>query len=79
MSAPATPAVTQMDEALQRLDSIENKQAAQTDAINSLGANVQWIVDNVQGIFQMFNSPQFTSMLPGVMAGAASGIPEETK
>lgn len=71
MSAPATPALTQMDEALGLLNEVEATLKAHAEAINNLGRNVQWIVDNVQGIFQMFNSPQFTSMMPGILGAAA--------
>jgi hypothetical protein len=50
--------------------------ARQTEAINLLGANVQWIVENVQGIFKMFGSPQFAAMLPQMAAGAMGGMPD---
>jgi hypothetical protein len=42
----------------------------QAEGINALGKNMQWIVDNVQGIFQMFGSPQFMSQMTNMMMGA---------
>lgn len=83
MSAPATEAAhlgpvpvpdTEAQQILQGLAELQKSVQAHADAINNLGANVQWIVDNVQGIFQMFNSPQFASMMPGVLGAAAKGM-----
>jgi hypothetical protein len=70
--------MTQMDEALLKLDEYAAVLKEHGDAINNLGANVQWIVDNVQGIFQMFNSPQFMSMMPGMLGAAAKGAENGT-
>lgn len=74
MSAAAPVAVTEMQQALDRLEKIETRLGQLADAINGLGANTQWIVDNVQGIFQMFGSPQFSAMLPSILGGAMSGM-----
>lgn len=76
MSAPATPALTQMDEALQMMSEVKDALKVHADALNALGGNVQWIVDNVQGIFQMFNSPQFASMMPAMLGAAANAAGE---
>lgn len=84
MSAPATethlgPVPVPDTEAQQILAGqarIETALKEHADALNFLGQNVQWIVDNVQGIFQMFNSPQFASMMPGILGAAAKGIPD---
>ena len=76
MSAPAFPVMTQMDEALQILGEIRDILKEHASAINTTGGQVQWIVDNVEGIFKMFNSPQFMAMMPGVMGAAAKGIPD---
>ena len=59
------PAETEAKQILNKLDK-------QTEAINAMGANIQWIVENVQGIFQMFSSPQMMAMLPQMMSGAMS-------
>jgi len=45
----------------------------QTEALNSLGKNVQWIIDNVQGIFQMFSNPNVINEMMTGMMGAMSG------
>lgn len=47
-----------------------------TDAVNGLGKNVEWIIENVQGIFQMFGSPQMMAMLPAMMNGAMGAVPD---
>jgi len=67
------PADTDLERVLKALDQMSERQDKFAEAINNLGLNVQWIVDNVQGIFQMFGSPQFAAMLPQMMSG---GIPE---
>lgn len=41
----------------------------QANGINAIGENMQWIVQNVQGIFQMFSSPQFMSQMTSMMTG----------
>jgi hypothetical protein len=43
------------------------------EALNGLGQNMQWMIDNVQGIFQMFGNPQFMSMLGPMVAGGLGG------
>jgi len=73
VSIPEAPATTDIQRVLQNQELILAKQAEQTAAINSMGANVQWIIDNVQGIFQMFSNPQFMAQLPQMMGGMASG------
>jgi hypothetical protein len=73
MSAPETPVQT---EAAQILD-LQRQTLAKLDelinALNGLGGNVQWIIDNVQGIFQMFSNPNFMGQLSGMMGGMAGG------
>lgn len=73
MSAPETPIETEWQIMLAKQDQILQQQAALIDALNGLGANVQWIIDNVQGIFQMFANPAFMAQLPGMMGGMAGG------
>ena len=41
--------------------------------LNSIGENMTWLVQNVQGIFQMFASPQFMSQMSQMISG---GIPD---
>lgn len=73
MSAPEAPATTDIQQVLLNQEMILAQQTAMIGAINSLGQNVQWIIDNVQGVFQMFSNPQFMAQLPNVMGGMASG------
>lgn len=74
MSFAEPAAETEARQIIAELKALQDKQQALTDAVNGLGANVQWIIDNVQGIFQMFSSPQFMSMIPNMMQG---GIPDD--
>ena len=73
MSFAEPAADTEAQQILAALEEHGKKIEALTDAVNGLGANIQWIIDNVQGIFQMFASPQFMSMLPQMMQG---GMPD---
>jgi hypothetical protein len=49
--------------------------------INAIGENVQWLVQNTQGIFQMFQSPQFMSQMTNALMGGvgSAGRPEESE
>lgn len=71
---------TDTDEIKTRLVAIEEAQAAlntrldsQAAGINAIGANMQWLVDNVQGIFQMFASPAFMSQMTNALMGGLNG------
>jgi len=46
----------------QRLDN-------QATGINSIGENLDWLVKNTQGIFQMFASPAFMSQMTNMLMG----------
>lgn len=77
MGIPEAPAQTdaehmiaQNEEILARLDAQEELLQKIANGYNGTGANVQWIVDNVQGIFQMFSNPAFMSQMMGQMTGA---------
>ena len=48
------PAETEAKQILAELAAVKELQVKHTDAVNAVGANVQWLVDNVQGIFQVF-------------------------
>lgn len=69
MSYPETPVPTDIERLITAQEETQAKVQTLTEAVNGLGANVQWIIDNVQGIFQMFQNPQFLAQLPGMMAG----------
>lgn len=71
------------------IDADETLQAFNTrlntivDGINSVGSQVQWLVENTQQLFKFMNSPQLMGMvmgrmtdnLPGMMEGMADGGP----
>jgi hypothetical protein len=73
MSWSEIPPGTETEQLHHKLDQLKAVQEAQTEAINGLGANTQWIVENVKGIFEMFGSPAFLSMMPAMMAGMGGG------
>lgn len=73
MSAPEAPVLTDVQELTAAYNLLAERIGEQTTAINTLGANVQWIIDNVQGIFQMFSNPAFLNMMPQMMGGAPDG------
>jgi hypothetical protein len=69
MSAPETPAITDIDRLILAQEQTQAKLEALTEAVNGLGLNVQWVIDNAKGIFQMFSNPQFMAQLPQMMGG----------
>jgi hypothetical protein len=73
VSAPETPVQTEAVQILGALELQGQRIDALTDALNGLGANVQWIIDNVQGIFQMFSNPAMMAQLSGMMGGVQGG------
>lgn len=77
MSFADIPADTDAERIIKALDELSARQDKFAEAVNLLGANVQWIVDNAQGIFQMFQSPQFLSMLPAMAGGMGMPAPED--
>jgi hypothetical protein len=70
------PADTDAEKILHGLEDLRNKFDAivlrldqQRDGINNIGENLQWLVQNTQGIFAMINSPQFMKQMPGALMG----------
>lgn len=68
------PAETDPERILSALDLLDEKfdrQNARLDshaeAINGIGMNIQWLVDNAKHLFEMFGNPQFMKMLPQMM------------
>jgi hypothetical protein len=79
MSLPETPARTEAQQILDKLDQVIERQDQFTNAVNGMGLNLQWIIDNVSRIFQMFGSPQFMQQMMGVMGNVnAAGAAEST-
>lgn len=72
MSLPEAPAKTDIQLLNEKVDAQGERQEKLIEAVNGLGTNVQWIIDNVQGIFQMFSNPQFLAQLPNMMGGTPS-------
>lgn len=74
---------TDAEEIKARLDKTEKALAAvntrldnQATGINSIGENMQWLVSNVQGIFQMFASPAFMSQMTNLLMGQVNARPD---
>lgn len=63
MSFPETPALTDTEKILAAISELQTQNARQTEAINSLGQNLQWLIDQAQGIFKVFSSPQFMNQI----------------
>lgn len=61
-----------------KFDYIYEQQQRLVSAVNGLGQNIQWIIDNAKGIFEMFQSPQFMAALPSMMNPAAMKAAAET-
>lgn len=74
MSVPEAPAETEAQQILHALEEHGRRIDRQTDAINALGENVQWAIDNVKGIFEMFSNPAFMSMVPQMMRPPAEAL-----
>lgn len=69
MSAPDYPAETEARQILSEIGAQAERLERLIEAVNQLGANTQWLVDNVQGVFQMFHSPMFMQMIQGALSG----------
>jgi hypothetical protein len=69
MSIPEPAAQTDAERIIQLQEETISTLSSLVEAINGLGANQQWIVDNVKGIFEMFGSPAFMSNMMGAFNG----------
>jgi hypothetical protein len=72
LSFPDTPAETDIEKIVRLHEENSARLDALTDAVNGLGSNIQWVIDNAKGIFEMFSNPAFMSQM---MGGFASGGP----
>jgi len=72
VSIPEAAHETEAQQIIALLEAANARMDKLTDALNTVGANSQWLVDNCKVIFEMFNSPMFSQMMP-VMAGGAMG------
>lgn len=73
MSQPETPVMTDIDRLILAQEETQRRLDVQTEALNNLGANVQWIIDNAKGIFEMFSNPAFMGQMMGQMGGMGDG------
>jgi hypothetical protein len=69
VSLPEAPAQTDIERVLANQQLILERLDRYAEALNGLGQNVQWMVENVQGIFQMFSNPAFLAQLPQMFQG----------
>lgn len=67
MSEPEFPAQTESQQILAKQDATNQRLDAHAAAINSIGENLQWLVDNVKSLFQMFQNPAFLGQLMSAM------------
>lgn len=72
---------TEIDELRADIQTILNTNADLTarfaeliESHNQVGENLQWLVANTQGIFQMFNNPQMMSQIMGQFMGGVSKV-----
>lgn len=75
MSYAEVPVKTEAQQLLDKMDELAARQDGVAAALNKLGEDFQWAIGQVQGIFQMFGSPQMMAMLPQMMNGAMSAVP----
>lgn len=78
MSEPEAPALSDVEFIKAALDNIHHevaqlhsRQDAIVNAVNGTGENVAWLVNSLQGIFQMLNNPAFMS---GMMSQMSNGL-----
>ena len=76
MSPAEAPAMTDAEEikagiqvVLDKQDDIERRLDEYRDAINSIGENLQWLVQNTQGVFQVLSNPALMSQMMGSALG----------
>lgn len=66
------PATT--DDLLTAINSLKERQDRLVEAVNQIGANVQWLTANTQGLFQMFSDPNIINQMMGAMMGGLSNV-----
>jgi hypothetical protein len=64
---------------LDALDGLSQRLDGQAAGINHIGENLNWLVQNTQGLFQMFASPQFAAQMSNMLMGGmtSAGRPED--
>lgn len=67
-------AIRRIDELNSAMADMSARQQQLVESHNKVGANVAWIVSNVQGIFQMFNDPAAMSNIMSLMSPMVGGV-----
>lgn len=62
--------IAQNEQILSELEATNQRLDLYREALNGTGENVAWLVQNLQGLFQMFASPQFMSQMSNMLTGA---------
>lgn len=80
MSLPESPVPTEAQQILDNLAQVNARLDRQAEGINSIGENLQWLVDNVKHLFQVFSSPGFMGQMMSAMNGQMElPVPTEEK
>jgi hypothetical protein len=61
-----------IQDAILHIQNLEGRLDRHAEGINAIGENMNWLVQNVQGIFQMFASPQFMSQMTNMLSGVSN-------
>lgn len=78
VQVPEPAADTEAQQILNQLAAVNARLDGHAAAINGIGENIQWLVDNVKGIFQMFSNPMFMQQMMSSMSGMAPKQEETT-
>lgn len=66
--------VRRIDELNEAMADMAARQQQLVESHNKVGANIAWIVSNVQGIFQMFSDPKAMSHIMNTMMPMMGGV-----
>lgn len=77
MSFPEAPDETDIKRLFAQQAATDQRIDVLIDAVNGLGVNLQWLIDNAKGIFQMFSNPQFIAQMSGGLGGMFGGAPSD--
>jgi hypothetical protein len=72
VSFPDTPAETDVEKLVRLQEENSARLDALTEAVNGLGQNMQWVIDNAKGVFEMFSNPAFMSQMMGGFGNAGT-------
>lgn len=66
---PSAEIVDRLDVIRDAISATNERLDRQAAGINAIGENLQWLVQNTQGIFQMFSNPAFISQMSNALMG----------